>query len=60
MFVLLLMFIQVSLSQVPTIHYTQHLTLLNHTCQHNLATSGVILGRTLRVTLHAPGIRVEI
>ena len=34
MFVLLLMFFPVSLSQVPTTHYTQHLTLLIHTCQH--------------------------
>ena len=32
MFVLLLMFFPVSLSQVPTTHYTQHLTLLIHTC----------------------------
>ena len=34
MFVLLLMFFQVSQSQVPITHYTQHLTLLIHTCQH--------------------------
>ena len=39
MFVLLLMFFPVSLSQVPTTHYTQHLTLLIHTCR--LHTHGV-------------------
>ena len=39
MFVLLLMFFPVSLSQVPITHYTQHLTLLIHTCR--LHTHGV-------------------
>ena len=39
MFVLLLMFFPVSPSQVPTTHYTQHLTLLIHTCR--LHTHGV-------------------
>ena len=39
MFVLLLMFFPVSLSQVPTTHYTQHLTLLIHTCRQH--THGV-------------------
>ena len=49
MFVLLLMFFPVSLSQVPTTHYTQHLTLLIHTCR--LHTHGV-LRKVRRVLSH--------
>ena len=49
MFVLLLMFFPVSLSQVPITHYTQHLTLLIHTCR--LHTHGV-LRKVRRVLSH--------